>query len=128
MTCLAWSALALSAGSTSVQRPQSGEARVALVIGNSAYPSGALSNPKNDATAVAGALKSLGFDVALKLNAAKSDIDVALSALVPKLTRQVSHWCFMRGMEYRLRGWVFGSGGCAAPIGTGSQATDGQAR
>ena len=84
MTCLAWSALALSAESTSVKRPQSGEARVALVIGNSAYPSGALSNPKNDATAVAGALKSLGFDVALKLNASKSDIDVALSSFSAK--------------------------------------------
>ncbi|MEI7614135.1 MAG: caspase family protein, partial [Betaproteobacteria bacterium] len=51
----------------------SGEKRVALVIGNSAYPSGALDNPRNDATAMAAALKRLGFDVELKINANKAD-------------------------------------------------------
>jgi uncharacterized caspase-like protein len=49
--------------------------RVAIVIGNSNYPSGALANPKNDATVMAGALKKLGFDVELKLDATKADID-----------------------------------------------------
>ncbi len=42
--------------------------QVALVIGNSAYRIGALKNPVNDAQAVAGALRGLGFDVALREN------------------------------------------------------------
>lgn len=104
MTCLAWSALALSAESTSVKRTQSGEARVALVIGNSAYPSGALSNPKNDATAVAGALKSLGFDVALKLNASKSDIDVALSSFSAKADKANVALVFYAGHGIQVAG------------------------
>ena len=40
------------------------EKRVALVVGNSAYQhSGTLTNPTNDATDVAAALKKLGFQV-----------------------------------------------------------------
>lgn len=37
--------------------------RLALVIGNAAYPKAALSNPKNDARLIAEALKSLGFSI-----------------------------------------------------------------
>ena len=37
------------------------EQRVALVIGNSAYPSAALRNPVNDANAMAEKLRALGF-------------------------------------------------------------------
>ncbi|WP_245214683.1 caspase family protein [Pararoseomonas indoligenes] len=38
--------------------------RIALVVGNSAYRSlGALANPANDATLIAGTLKGLGFDL-----------------------------------------------------------------
>jgi len=39
------------------------EARLALVIGNSAYSSSPLRNPGNDARAIAGALRGLGFEV-----------------------------------------------------------------
>lgn len=51
------------------------DARVAVVIGNSNYPSGALTNPKNDATVMAAALKKLGFDVELKLDGTKAELD-----------------------------------------------------
>ena len=44
------------------------EQRVALVIGNSDYKSSPLRNPANDAEAIAGALRNLGFAVTLKLN------------------------------------------------------------
>jgi len=44
------------------------ERQVALVIGNANYRVGALKNPVNDAQAVAGALRGLGFDVALREN------------------------------------------------------------
>ena len=39
------------------------EPRTALVIGNGAYSYGALTNPVNDADAVAKALQDAGFDV-----------------------------------------------------------------
>jgi len=45
------------------------ERRIALVIGNSAYRSGPLKNPVNDATDMAAALNRAGFTVTLKKNA-----------------------------------------------------------
>jgi hypothetical protein len=39
------------------------ERRVALVIGNDAYPAAGLRNPVNDARAVTATLKALRFDV-----------------------------------------------------------------
>ncbi|MBK6999062.1 MAG: caspase family protein [Rhodoferax sp.] len=53
--------------------------RVALVIGNSDYPSGALDNPKNDARAMHAILEErLGFKAELVLDASKSQIDQAM--------------------------------------------------
>src|SRR5690348_8316328 len=51
--------------------PDAGEAReqrFALVIGNRAYPQGALATPENDAKDVAAALKKLGFTVIVATN------------------------------------------------------------
>jgi uncharacterized caspase-like protein len=45
------------------------EPRVALVIGNSAYPSGPLRNPANDAELMADTLRKVGFDVIERRNA-----------------------------------------------------------
>src|SRR5215216_5857598 len=57
-------------------QPALADKRVALVIGNSAYRNVAkLSNPANDAAAVAGMLKSAGFDtVESKLNLTVSEL------------------------------------------------------
>jgi len=53
--------------------------RIALVIGNSNYANTpALTNPVNDASDVAVALKSLGFAVRVQLDASKRDFDRAL--------------------------------------------------
>jgi tripartite-type tricarboxylate transporter receptor subunit TctC len=49
--------------------PAATEQRVALVIGNSAYSSGPLKNPVNDAADMADVLKKLGFTVMLKKDA-----------------------------------------------------------
>ena len=55
-------ALVLLCASASARAP--GDVRIALVIGNAAYPDGAaLANPGNDAAAMATALKGLGFQV-----------------------------------------------------------------
>jgi uncharacterized caspase-like protein len=54
--------------------PASDERQLALVIGNSNYRVGALKNPVNDAQAVAGALRGLGFDVMLRENTSLRDM------------------------------------------------------
>jgi len=54
------------------------EQRIALVIGNSAYSSGPLKNPVNDAEAMAAALQKLGFKVTLKKNANLETMEEAI--------------------------------------------------
>ena len=48
--------------------------RMALVIGNASYKVGALKNPVNDAKAIAGSLRGLGFDVTHRENASLRDM------------------------------------------------------
>jgi len=55
-----------------------GETRTALVIGNSAYKSAPLKNPANDARDMAQALKSLGFDVTLLVDANHQKMETAV--------------------------------------------------
>jgi hypothetical protein len=63
------------AGRAEAQAPK----RVALVIGNSAYKEGgSLKNPVNDARAMAGALKQLGFHVIARENATKQQMERAV--------------------------------------------------
>ena len=59
---LAAAVLAVGAGSASAQ------ARIALVIGNSAYEEGSLANPVNDAQLIASALRQQGFEVIERLD------------------------------------------------------------
>ena len=57
------------------------ERRVALVIGNSQYKNSSLAlfNPKNDAEDVAASLRTLGFEVILRIDAGRRDFDVAMT-------------------------------------------------
>src|SRR5258708_32981476 len=60
---LAGPAAAQAPATLTVTKP-GGEHRVALVIGNGAYPGGAgLANPVNDARAMGAKLRALGFEV-----------------------------------------------------------------
>jgi Caspase domain len=52
--------------------------RTALVVGNSAYPFGALINPANDAKLIAETLKKTGFDVTIILDANRVTLQSAL--------------------------------------------------
>jgi tetratricopeptide (TPR) repeat protein len=65
------------------------EARVALVIGNSRYSNtSALTNPKNDATALAAALERVGFTkVTLKLDLSREQVLQALKAFASESER-----------------------------------------
>jgi hypothetical protein len=63
------------------------EQRIALVIGNSAYSSGPLKNPVNDATDMAAMLKKLGFTVTLKKNASQQEMDETIREFGRQLKR-----------------------------------------
>src|ERR1700733_1470858 len=60
--------------------PSFADKRVALIIGNGAYKyTPALPNPQNDAADVAEALKAIGFEVMLKTNLEKRQMDQVIA-------------------------------------------------
>jgi formylglycine-generating enzyme required for sulfatase activity len=61
-------------------QPAGQEARVALVIGNSAYEGAVLKNPVNDARGVAEALRACKFEVTTLTDATKRQMDDAIAA------------------------------------------------
>jgi TonB family protein len=61
------------------------ESRTALVIGNGSYPASPLKNPVNDATDMAAALKSLGFEVLAYTNLDQNAMKKAIRAFGAKL-------------------------------------------
>jgi hypothetical protein len=68
-----------------VSKSRSAGKRVALVVGNNKYSEiKSLKIPVNDATDIANALESLGFEVILKTNANKSTLDTELKEFKQK--------------------------------------------
>lgn len=68
-----------------MQTVHGAELRHALVVGNSAYKDGRLKNPRNDAKDIASTLRKLGFDVTLRLDANKRQMEKAIRGLGEKL-------------------------------------------
>lgn len=66
--------------------PSASERRVALVIGNGAYKDSPLKNPANDARAMGAALKGLGFEVDMVVNAGRKEMLAAVRTFGQKLT------------------------------------------
>ena len=62
--------------------------KIALVIGNAKYRTAPLKNPVNDASAIGQALTELKFEVTVRLDATKAELDAALSAHVEQLARR----------------------------------------
>jgi uncharacterized caspase-like protein len=63
------------------------QSRIALVIGNAAYDEGALANPVNDATDIAKALEELGFEVILRQDLNKREMEEEIAAFGRKLSK-----------------------------------------
>ena len=61
------------------------EGRVALVIGNGAYPGAALANPLNDAKAMSRFLKQAGFEVIEQLDATRETMTAALATATARM-------------------------------------------
>src|SRR5262245_4382946 len=81
-----------------------GEKRVALVIGNAAYPEAPLRNPVNDARAMAQSLRGRGFEVILRENATKSQMETATGEFGEKLTEGATGLFFYAGHGMQVNG------------------------
>ena len=79
--------------------------RVALVIGNSAYPgAGALKNPANDANDIAAKLKKLGFDVTVRTDMRHKDMLRSLTDFGDKVQAGTEALFFYAGHGMQVRG------------------------
>ena len=72
-------------GATTIAMAASPEPRVALVIGNGAYPNAPLANPVNDARLMAETLRGLGFDVIERTDATQREMKLAIFELGDRL-------------------------------------------
>jgi uncharacterized caspase-like protein len=88
--------------------PSFADKRVALVIGNSHYKNTpALTNPGNDASDVAQALTAVGFEVTLKLDAGKREIDQALAQFARDSSRADAALFYYAGHGMQYQGHNF---------------------
>ncbi|MFH1091214.1 MAG: caspase family protein, partial [Pseudomonadota bacterium] len=83
------------------------ERRVALVIGNGAYNTAPLRNPVNDAEDMARALRSVGFEVILKLNADRRDMLLAIEEFGQKLVSSQAALFFFSGHGMQIKGRTY---------------------
>src|SRR4051812_14154921 len=104
LASIAWCAtLALAAPGASANEG----ARVALVIGNSTYAESPLKNPANDARSMAKSLRDRGFDVILRENASKKDMETAVADFGEKLTEGSTGLFFFAGHGMQVQGRNF---------------------
>lgn len=79
----------------------SSQERYALVIGNAGYDQSPLSNPVNDANAVSQALTEVGFDVTLKTDVNRQDMENAVRSFSAKIGHgDIAIFCYFgHGMQ-----------------------------
>jgi hypothetical protein len=85
----------------------SADQKIALVIGNAAYPASRLRNPVNDAKAMADKLRSLGFDVVLRTDSTQRDMTRAISQFGQRLALGSVGLFYYAGHGMQVRGKNF---------------------
>ncbi|MBL8834306.1 MAG: caspase family protein [Rhodospirillales bacterium] len=95
--------LALAAAFVAVS-PAWAAKKVALVIGNGAYAEAPLKNPANDARAIAGTLRRQGFEVLLKENATKAQMNEIVADFGEKLGEGDTALFFFAGHGMQVQG------------------------
>jgi len=90
--------------SRNLQISKTGDKRVALVIGNSAYTQGPLTNPVNDARAIAAKVKGLGFEVIYRENMTTKQIGGTLREFRARLTPGAEALFFYAGHGLQVSG------------------------
>ncbi len=99
----------LAAAGSVLVTPAFGDARVALVIGNSHYSNApALGNPANDASDISAALRNLGFKTNLLVDATKRETDRAVEQFARDVrSADVALFFFAgHGMQFQLRNYI----------------------
>ena len=92
LVCLCATATAQPRGSIRVQQ------KLALVIGNGAYPGNVLKNPVNDAAAVARTLRALGFDeVVEKRDLNRKQMRQEIDKFVARINKGDLAWVYYAG-------------------------------
>jgi hypothetical protein len=84
--------------------PASGNQRIALVIGNNAYPEAPLFNPVNDADAVSRALAELGFEVVKATDADLAGMQRALLEFTGRIQDGATALVFFAGHGIQANG------------------------
>lgn len=90
-------------GTKSTPKPKV-ESRIALVIGNSAYPDTPLRNPVNDANDIATTLESLGFTVLKTINANQKAMDDLIAEFGRRLGGSSIALFFFAGHGVQVQG------------------------
>jgi hypothetical protein len=101
--------LLIGAGVMAQISPCLADKRVALVIGNSKYKNTpSLVNPENDATDVAEALRAVGFQVTLRLDAEKRQMDQAVAQFAREASDSDAALFYYagHGMQFEGRNYV----------------------
>ncbi|PKN07719.1 MAG: hypothetical protein CVU73_09865 [Deltaproteobacteria bacterium HGW-Deltaproteobacteria-8] len=80
------------------------ERRIALVIGNAAYPNAPLKNPVNDARDMAAALRGLGFEVIARENASLAQMEGAVKEFWDRLKRGGAGLFYFAGHGLQVNG------------------------
>ncbi len=83
---------------------QQAERRIALVIGNAAYPNAPLKNPVNDARDMAATLRSLGFEVIARENASLAQMEGAVNEFWGRLKKGGSGLFYFAGHGLQVNG------------------------
>ena len=78
--------------------------RVALLIGNATYAGAPLVNPANDATDLAAALKTRGFDTVVALNTTRRDINARVRSFADQITPGTVALFYYAGHGMQVRG------------------------
>jgi hypothetical protein len=102
----------LSSRDGMIQRPASAGARLvgqslhrkALLIGNQAYPTSPLNNPRKDAQDLGRKLREVGFEVSLILDGKENDIAIAVDRYVQSLTPEDISFFYFSGHGFQSKG------------------------
>ena len=87
-----------------VATPATASKKIALVIGNGAYTEAPLKNPPSDARAIAATLKRQGFEVLLKENATKAQMNEIVADFGEKLGEGDTALFFYAGHGMQVQG------------------------
>jgi uncharacterized caspase-like protein len=85
-------------------KAEGASSRIALVIGNGAYRAAPLKNPPGDASAIAAALRGLGYEVTLRQNTKQRDLIEALREFSLRAPKASVRMLFYAGHGVQVKG------------------------